>query len=329
VTAKRFGALLVAVALVVGALILRNTLNANTSSGTDSTGGTPSKGSQTLICSTEFAAVCAGLGAAIDVTVEPAGTTLDRLAQAPDGDLPDAWLTLDPFPAMLEQTRTRTGFASAVASSNTVAVTDPKLTLLADRAGALQASCGSAMFWKCVGDFAGSQWTDHGGKAEWTTIKPSFQNPASEAIGLLVLANFVAGYFASSDISAKPLEGDPNLARWLRSLGNNVAVTASGTTPLITLLTRGSALNVATTDTAELSTVAEAQTAKYATLAAAPVIQLRAVLARLSRANTGDLLAQVGALLTKSGWGSPNFDQPTLSESTFITLRQLWKDTNK
>ena len=103
-TLKRLAALLGAVALVVGAILLRNALDDNSNS---SSAGPAEPGSYSLVCSTEFADVCTGLPDTYAVTIEAAGVTLDRLASVEPAALPDAWLTLYPFPAMLDETRVR------------------------------------------------------------------------------------------------------------------------------------------------------------------------------------------------------------------------------
>ena len=103
-TAKRVAAVAIAAVLIVAALLIRNGLDDSSSNATDGTDA-PSRGKITVICSTEFEAVCNGLDAKkYNQTTESAGDTLDRLAR--DGaQLPDAWITLDPFPAMIDVVR--------------------------------------------------------------------------------------------------------------------------------------------------------------------------------------------------------------------------------
>src|SRR4051812_20961854 len=132
-TLKRLAALLGAVALVVAAVLIRNALDDNSSASANDRPAQP--GSYTLVCSTEFADVCAGLPDTYAVTVEAAGVTLDRLASAEPADLPDGWLTLDPFPAMLDETRVRgDALQPAVESTDVLAMADQVYSLPKARA---------------------------------------------------------------------------------------------------------------------------------------------------------------------------------------------------
>ena len=100
-TGKRIGALAVAVVLIAGALLLRNSVldddaDEPTGSTTATTDAATAAGE--LICITELDAVCRDLGAALpdlDVQVQDAGVTLDSLATLPD-DAPRSGVADDP-----------------------------------------------------------------------------------------------------------------------------------------------------------------------------------------------------------------------------------------
>ena len=64
------------------------------------------------MCATELQAACDAIAAAdpdVDVLVEPAGVTLDRLAALPDDADAPVWLTIEPFPAMVDELRAAAG----------------------------------------------------------------------------------------------------------------------------------------------------------------------------------------------------------------------------
>src|SRR2546423_782430 len=104
----RIVAFAVAVAMVVGSLALRSHWN---------------KDSRTLrlTCSTELANVCERIGHHVRVTVEPAGTTTDRLTTLPDGEAPgiDGWLVAGPWPANVDSARQAAGRQPLFAGSTT------------------------------------------------------------------------------------------------------------------------------------------------------------------------------------------------------------------
>jgi hypothetical protein len=327
VIAKRVAAIVVAVGLIVGAILLRHSLN-NTASTNSSQPSTSSSATtaHSIVCSTEFADVCQQLGSSYHVTIEPAGATLDRLANAPAADLPDAWLTLDPYPAMLDDTRTRGGLSVVIRDTTVVGQTDPSLAMVPDRALAFQTACGASVLWRCVGDFAGTAWADHQGQASWGTIRPALSDPASEASGLLQFANAVAGYFNSVNFDRSTWESDPRFSSWMRNLGANTLVTAAGTTPLSTLLVRQSALNIAATFHAEVTQIPKSGGTKTSEVAVTPAIELSAVLARFNSSD-GALSTTVGSLMQAHyGWRAPPGAKLALPAGTFIALRQLWKD---
>lgn len=324
--AKRIGALAIAVALIVGAVLLRHNIDSTGSSTTSTPDATATASSAySVVCSTEFAAICRQLGGNVAVIIEPAGITLDRLSKAP-ADLPDAWLTLDPFPAMLDDTRTRAAISNAVTATALVAATEPSLAMLTDRVTAFQASCGVAATWRCVGDYAGTAWSAHNGQDAWGRLRPSLSDPSTEGSGLVHFANAVAGYFNTADYNRNTWETDPRFSSWLRNLTSNTLVTASGSSPLGTLLVRQSALNIASTTTAEVAQVPEATAAKLGVISTTPSIEMVAVLATMGRSNAA-IEAKLTALVqTQNGWHAPATTQPRLPAGTFIALRQLWKD---
>ncbi|HEU4841097.1 MAG TPA: hypothetical protein VFT09_06620, partial [Ilumatobacteraceae bacterium] len=91
-TGRRIGAVLVAVALIAGALVLRRVVldddeDVAPTGSTTSTTAAAAAAAGELICITELQAVCAAVRAdhpTLTVTVQDAGATLDALAALPD-----------------------------------------------------------------------------------------------------------------------------------------------------------------------------------------------------------------------------------------------------
>ena len=100
--AKRIGAVALAVALVVGAVVLRRIVDDHSGgSGSSSTDSGPA--TTTVVCIPELETACRALTSAddsLELTIEPAGTTYDRVVKDP-GSAPAVWVTLDPWPAMV------------------------------------------------------------------------------------------------------------------------------------------------------------------------------------------------------------------------------------
>lgn len=324
-TLKRLAAFLGAVALIIGAVLLRQSLDDNSSSSSDST-DTPSGSKTTVICSTELAAVCAVLGKNYSVTVEPAGRTLDRLSK--DGAAyPDAWVTLDPLPGMLDTARTFANLTAATTSITAIAEDSPAIAVPADRSASLTSGCGSQSVWKCVGANAGRPWTSLDANAKGGDVLAGLMDPAIEAMGLVTFANAVAGYFGAAQLDTSSWQ-DSGFRSWLRTFSSNAKIVATGTTPLSTLLVRKTEVNVAASSTAEIGAVPSQRQGDVAAVAVAPAIPIVAAVATFtSRGNS--VAAKAAPLLLDAGWTAAADPQPQLPAGTFVALRALWKDYNK
>ncbi len=317
-TVKRLGAFLAAIALVVGAVFLRSWLDdrSDSDTGSDSPGGQTTDQiageAFTLICSTEFEDVCESLDRTnLTVTIESAGTTLDRLAKVDDDQLPDAWLTLDPFPAMLDQTRERgTSFGPATTDATPIASTSPVVAVAGRISAAFLDACASSSKATCAGTV--------------DAVEVGISNPLTEASGLLNFASGVAGVIASTEIEPLRLE-ESDVKNWVRRLGdNNNAVPTES--PLQTLINRDSLVNVAYTTVVETFSNPPRPGKPYEVQSVDPAFTHVAVFATLGD-NDAALQSQLTSILTTTGWDQPVDGAAPLSAGTFINLRALWKDT--
>ena len=102
----------------------------------------------TVMCITELEEICRTLEPeGIEVEVEDAGTTADDLA---DGDADfDAWVTIDPWPDMVDIARQQNQQTDLFGRPTAVASSDLVLLL----AGETEADCG----WECVVEASGEQ----------------------------------------------------------------------------------------------------------------------------------------------------------------------------
>lgn len=208
---RRLLAVAVAVAMVAGALAVRQWLDdrgggdAGGQAGGGGDGGTP-----LLVCATELAAACeAAEGEGIEVRVEPAGTTAAALL-AGEVDL-DGWLTVSPWPAIVREARQRSGGPAVLASSDLGPLARSPLVIVAveERVAVLRAHCQTDdVYWGCIGDVAGRRWADIGGETTWGDVRPGHDAPDTGAVGLAVLGSAVADFFGTASISSADFEDD-------------------------------------------------------------------------------------------------------------------------
>ena len=321
----RLSALAVAIVLVVGSFLVRREI-------IDDDNGDPSEQqADELVCITELADVCAAFAAGNDsvtVTVEDAGATLDRLAAIDNDTEPPLWLTVEPFPAMVDSIRAGTRAEPLGYSTNVLAASQLGVALPPDgRLDVLLAACDGQPLWRCIGTNAGSPWSDLGGEGRWGTVRPALGDVDGSALGLSSFAASVAGYFNDADVSRSRWENDPAFIPWLDGLADTSSgVSLSGGSALGTMATRPSALDIAATAGFELASV-DADSQRFARNYPAPEMWLQAVLAVPGGAAAGDLAAELTQLLRTSGWDdAATATTPVPSASTMLALRAYWND---
>jgi hypothetical protein len=309
--ARRLATVVVAVGLIVGAFFLRR----NVIEGDEGDPSPPPVAdAEELVCLTELEAVCAEIGEAdpdLAVTVEDASETLARVAE---GEQVGLWLTFEPFPAMASVTTD----APVLAASELAVATPPELTPV------LTARCTGQALWRCIGDSAGEDWGEVPGQ-----VQPSVGDAGDTALGLASFASAVAGYFGTTQLNSAMWLDDAEFLGWVRGLVREVSVDElTAGSPLTTMLTRPSAVNVAATSDAEIAAQGE-RTADVVPSYPEPSMWLEAVLAAPSGVVVPDGLADAAAAsLRAAGWDRPEVaTQPLPSANTMLALRQLWEDT--
>ena len=157
----------------------------------------------------------------LDIRIEDAATTLDALAALDDPSEAPIWITMEPFPAMVDDLRAGTRQDPLEFDRTAIASSPVALVVLADRAAALTTACDDPLDWTCVGEAAGSPWVEIGGDESWGDVRPAFA-PIDSAIGLLGVADAVSGYFGASPIQVE----DPGFVSWARPLAKAVPANA-------------------------------------------------------------------------------------------------------
>lgn len=330
---SRLLALAVAVALVVGALAIRDR-------GED---GGPVVGPATgaplaATCMRDLRALCDD-AANDDVawSSATAATVSDGLA-AGDVDLalvPAAWADV------ADDARDRRG-QPALARSAVLASTPIVLVAFADRAEVLAAACGvpvEALSWDCIGEHAGSSWEDLGGDVRWGRVVPG-HGPADGAVGLQATASVIASR-TGVPFSLNELR-EVDFSSWFGRLERAVdAFRPAGGSHLTGMVTRGpSVANVATATEAEvvrrdLATVF----GDIVVIAPDPLFAVELVVVGASAEAVDDLVARLDTTaLAEAGWrldpatapeaGLPTLPAPTTSPSGGVLTAVLstWRD---
>lgn len=319
----RVVAVTLALAMVLVAVLAR-ALVGDGDDGGGGSGGEPVD----LLCATELTAVCTALDEAgvARTSVEPAGDTLARL-QDPEGALgADGWLTLAPYPEMVDDARAAAlqdavfGEGAPTGGSSALAI-----AAFEDRAAALEAGCGEVT-WACLGDAAGEPWTEHGGDEGWGRVEPGYDAPDRSATGLLVLAQAVADHVGRSDFALNDLT--PEVNRWVRELEEAATPRPPGQA-LDAMVLGGPAVFSAVGDLEVAATQAKASE-RGRTLTIfypAPMFRAEVVLAPARGADLGDLAGSddLADALDRAGWEHDVAGEPLPDAGALLALLDLWQ----
>jgi len=332
VTGRRIGALLLAVGLVAGALLLRTRVLDDdvVTDATDSAASTTASATAAgqLLCITELAAVCRALDlAGLRVDVQDAGATLDALVALPDDAPRPLWLTIQPYPAMVDALRAAAGREPLGGAPTPIASSQLAIATTPARSTDLAAGCVDQALWACIGANAGGDWTTIAPDAASGRIRPSVGDADRQAVALASFADAVAGYFGRADIRASDWQGDPAFTPWVSRLLGQVDTSAlSGGTPLATMANRPSLLDIAATTDAELAGVGRD---RFAANYPEPSMWVEVVLAVPDgTAAPDELTAALPGELTAAGWADPDAAAQSLpGPTTMLALRTLWQES--
>jgi hypothetical protein len=189
------------------------------------------------VCATELAAACDELeksdAARVETSIEPAAETAERLSKRGDVDL-DGWLVTPPWPDVVDRAREANNLKRLFGpTSEPIARSPLVIVVRRQREPALRMFCAGTIRWKCVGDASPQPWGSIGGVDEWGRVRPWHANPQREAVGLLIVGQATAAYFAPTEVTAFELEEDGYLA-WLGSLERAVQRTDGSVATMLT-----------------------------------------------------------------------------------------------
>ena len=234
---RRVLAVVAAAAMIAGSLAIRSARDGD---------GSDSARVLRLTCATELDAACRRMSEdddRVQLTVEPAGVTADRLAALDGAPGLDGWLVTAPWPEIVDGQRGARALPPLFSAERPTVARSPLVFVVwKDRFAALGARCPAPASpgWRCLGEAAGTPggWAAAGGRAEWGPVKPGHGPPDTDGVGLLVLGQAVAAFFGRSDLSSADLDDD-GFSRWFAALERAVPPTAGS--PLESMLVVGPA----------------------------------------------------------------------------------------
>jgi hypothetical protein len=315
---NRLTAILLAVALVVGAVFVRNKIN---------THKTESSAVLRLTCSTELEATCNALrdrDKRIVVKIESPGLTADHVAPLGSGVDPgfDAWLTLGPWSAMA-----MVAVSPSSLNSLTLGLSTPLgVAIRADRAALLAAQCGGGMSWDCLRNVAAKgHWASlTGGAGLSGDIRFGLPDPATESLGLLFVD--AAAESHQPDLSSTDLSSDAFLS-WNSPLETAIDVTPD---PLGTLVSTHISPDIAATARAIATPVLAGASSKPLLTYPSPVMTGE-LFVEVADTKAGAILRTnlmspaTGAFLRSRGWDAVGPNPHRSDAGLLLALRRVWE----
>ncbi len=183
-----------------------------------------------ILCATELAPACEAMAddeaaGRLEVAVEPAAETAERLSSAVEGATAvrqlDGWFVTAPWPAIVTEARERAGLEPLMAAGPVLARSPVVLAVWPERGAVLARHCEvPAVGWRCLGESAGRRWEELGGRPTWGEVKPGHPE-VSSATGLTVVGAATAGYFGRTDEARTDLDDD-GYRDWLTRLERSI-----------------------------------------------------------------------------------------------------------
>jgi hypothetical protein len=307
----RLLALIVAAAMVGGAILIRNAIDDDGGNRADN------DGKPVLLCARELGSICEQLQKIDDIEIleEDARATATALAALPDDQrrtLPyDGWVTFGHEVDLVRAARNRSQASQVLDKPGDPAGRSPFVIGVArSREDTLRRECGGDVSFQCLGEVAGVPWTSIGGEQAWGAFKPGHVNPEDNSAGLAIIGRAAARFLGTDDPSLADFESD-DFVEWFARLEREVkARVASGETPFQQLVNVGAATyDVVVTTEAEagplLASAAPANRNRVHLLYPAPVASIDVVFASVTGRSTdlADILDdELPELLARAGY---------------------------
>jgi hypothetical protein len=198
---NRVFALVAAVVMVAGALVIRDRID------NDDKGGAGGSGALKLVCASELGAVCDEIEGA-EVTVEPAWVTADRLKSVDADDAAiDGWLAPGPWGEVVDASRASSAERLFADAGDPLARSPFVLAVWKDKRAKL--ACAAQVEFACLGDAVIVRGFRLGMAAD------------DQAEGVLADAALGAGHIKNADFATNDLN-ETDLSDWLAALDRSV-----------------------------------------------------------------------------------------------------------
>jgi len=300
--AKRIGAALLAIALIIGAIVLRHQLDEQDPvAATNGSTATPTDIAITVACVSDLSAICNAYAAkhpTVKIVVGPYASTVKAVI---GGTNPAAWVTIDPLPLL-----TNLGTVTPLAESPMVAVTSNSL------GSPYGSTCAAgAVTWKCIGDVASS------------TIRIGHLDPRTSAVGLTAMGALTRGFLGSdADATKVVIDDRDDFQSWLSNVEASVqGYVSSSTSAVNAILTRPSSARVAITTDADYTTQIGTRGSEFPLITPTPIVRARAVVASAKgTVLPSTMSAELTQLLIADGWESVTTGPTGLPSSADVFL---------
>ncbi len=315
----RILAFVAAVAMVVLAIVVRNHIDERAVTAR-------------LTCDIDLADICNAIKSAtpgVTVTVEPAGTTADRLiGLQPDADAGlDGWLTVGPWAEIVDAERARTAAPKLFTNTSTPASSPLVAVVENQRAATVRKTCGDPPNWACISNLFPKTWGDVGGNTAFGPVKEDVPDPNVSGDGLSVL-----GAMTTAALKGEPFDRDSDAVHQVLRNTRGAQLKAGDDAVTTMLLSGGFAqIDVVTTTEATANGVlaTAANRSSVSLLYPAPVTS---AVVQFGEAGSGKAAAKLAAAVSRTGrqkleaagW-KPGAAGATTDAGTLAALRSLWK----
>ncbi|MEO5839620.1 MAG: hypothetical protein ABIQ73_30590 [Acidimicrobiales bacterium] len=305
---RRALALIVAIGMVVGAVVVRRAIDDDPNTSVNTTAQDSSSATGKVLCASDLGDVCASVR---DAFVEDPAVTVERLAKGePLGA--DVWIVAAAWPQIALERAGRLGNpASVTVPATPIARTPLAFFLRTASADSVRNQCGTTLDWKCLLKNSAS-------------VRFDFEDPSTSITGLLAVIQQATAFYGSSDFGSNDFR---LFDRELAQLKAGRATAPSGATVFerFGLFSHADALAGLTSVGSQQLQRAQFKD-KLVTAAGSPSIAADVVIA--ITANPSPIKNDdVRSAFNKAGWATSDLgsrsDLPTAD--VIIALQDLWK----
>jgi|GEM_PF-6769017 len=241
---KIIGALFVFVFMIIGAVVVRSSIDNGEVSNSISDLSI-SKKPKVVYCSEEIQDACDSYEAdnSVEVIVEAPGQTLQRFVKN-DLELEHSiWIVSQPWPEILKAQRQRQGGSDILGDITPLASSEISLTVWADQKQALNKFCenfSKGLSLECVSELAGKSWSEISTNRGSGKFKFGHGRADTDTDGLLAIVGLSASYLGTNKFASNDFDSD--FTSWFTRVERSVpSFSPSAGSPIDQMLLIGSA----------------------------------------------------------------------------------------